>query len=54
MRVPEKLLISGWDSIKKYTIWILGVQITLVIAVTIMQYFNHYSIYSKNMDDSGL
>ncbi len=24
MRVPKTLLISGWDQMKKYTLWILG------------------------------
>jgi hypothetical protein len=46
MKVPSTLLISGWDQMKKYTLWILGLQIVLVVAVTIMQYFNHFNIYS--------
>jgi hypothetical protein len=54
MRVPSTLLISGWDSMKKYTILLLGLQIALVIIVSIMQYFNHFSIYSKDMNTVGL
>ena len=39
---------------KKYTILLLGLQIALVIIVSIMQYFNHFSIYSKDMNTVGL
>lgn len=48
MKLPKTLLISGWDQMKKYTLWVLGVQIALVATVTVMQYFNHFSIYSKS------
>ena len=55
MKVPKTLLISGWDQMKNYILWILGLQIVLVVTVTIMQYFNHFSIYSqdqKNIESS--
>jgi hypothetical protein len=39
---------------KKYTILLLGLQIALVIIVTIMQYFNHFRIYSKDKNTVGL
>lgn len=48
LKVPRTLLISGWDQMKKYTLWVLGVQIALVVIVTVLQYFNHFSIYSMS------
>ena len=53
MKVPKTLLISGWDQMKKYILWILGLQIVLVVTVTIMQYFNHFSIYSRDQNSMG-
>jgi hypothetical protein len=51
MKVPKTLLISGWDQMKNYILWILGLQIVLVVTVTIMQYFNHFSIYSQDQNN---